>query len=123
MSDIKSKPTIIANLLKSANDLDALGRTAEAEQLTKLAAAQVAEMKEDADMGDADGDVAEGDPMAKGFGKSMCTLYAKLCKLDSGNLQKKLTALKEAKGSKDLDIRAIRNGIETLIDALAPLCK
>ena len=121
--ELKDKKILVANLITTANSLDEIGNTEEAERLTRLAEAKVEEIKEDQDLEDSDGPVDNTDPMAKGFGKSLCSLLAKVKKIEkSSNLMKKLEAIKEAKGSK-ADLRKIRNAIEELGEALASLCE
>lgn len=121
--DLKDKRMLVASLVQAANAFDEVGNTKEADHLTKLAEAKAEEVKEDQDLEDSDGPVDNADPMSKGFGRSLCSLLAKVKKIEkSSNLMKKLEAIKEAKGSK-ADLRKIRNAIEELGEALSALCE
>ena len=94
MTDIKARKAELTQMLRTANALDEQGQHELADQLTRIAKAAVDKIEEDLDAEDAASPVDEGDPLAKGFGKSLVNLHAKLCRVcDANNCHKKLETL------------------------------
>lgn len=91
MTDPKSVKAELENMIKLANLCDERGQVDLADQLTRFANKEIEKAKEDIDAEDAESPVAEGDPLSKGFGRSLVVLLAKLDRIcDSNNLTKKL---------------------------------
>lgn len=110
--DIKAEANRIAKLVEAANELDALGHTAEAEKLTVIAAKE----KEDLDI-----KAEEAGEGPSSFEKKLTTLCTKVCSLvdNPSRFQKKLNEVCEAKNCK-VDARKLRNTLEDLADLLQP---
>lgn len=98
MTDIEARKAEIEGLIRTANTLDDAGSYDLADQVTRVAKAAAEKLEDDVDANEAESPVDGGDPMAKGFGKSVATLAKKISSVcGANNCHKKLEQLCEAK--------------------------
>jgi len=124
MTDIPERKAKLEQMLRTANALDEQGKHDLADELTRIATAGVEALEDDIDADDAASPVDEGNPFAKGFGKSVHTLCKKLDSVCStNNLKKKLRDLCEAADCDAALARKIERALEDACDSLNELCK
>ena len=118
MSDLKTRKAELDAIITLANSFDEKGQHALADQLTKFAKKEVEQAEDDVDADDAESPVDNSDPFAKGFGRSLATIAAKINRIcDSNNCHKKLEALCGTKCDSDEVYNQLRK-LNKLLKAL-----